>query len=31
MHEPGSEQDSRKLEFPRETEGLPEVREERVG
>ena len=26
MHEPGSEQDSRKLEFPRETEGLPEVR-----
>jgi len=26
MHEPGSKQDSRKLEFPRETEGLPEVR-----
>ena len=26
MHEPGSKQDSRKLEFPRETEGLPKVR-----
>ena len=26
MHEPGSEHDSQKLEFPRETEGLPEAR-----